>query len=62
MAWRMCMKMGCPHKIRGGLIRFGMGSSNQPLADGRYCWRCRAKDQRRPQSAKWFPKSKGLVT
>jgi len=38
-----CARIGCPHYIRKGLVRPGWkkGDKGQPLADGRFCWRCR---------------------
>ncbi len=45
MAWAYCVR-GCGNRIREGLRRdhLGDGVNGQPLADGRTCWRCRAKD------------------
>lgn len=43
MAWAYC-EPGCGHMIRQGLRRHYDGAGGQPLADGRTCWRCRAKD------------------
>lgn len=45
MSWQTCR--GCPRKIREGLTRPGKGVDGQELADGRYCWRCRARHARK---------------
>lgn len=40
---RPCHMPGCKHSVRTGLRRYGKGTAGQPLADGEYCWRCRAR-------------------
>jgi hypothetical protein len=62
MSVRKCGTMGCPHHVREGLRRDGTGIDGQELADGRFCWRCRArhaaddrKDERRRPSRKETP-------
>lgn len=47
MAWAVCVVIGCTNRIRQGLRRFGEGVDGQDLADGRTCWRCRAKQARK---------------
>jgi hypothetical protein len=49
MSMRKCAVMGCPHHVREGLRRFGTGVDGQELADGRFCWRCRARQAAREQ-------------
>lgn len=43
MSWQQCATIRCPNWIRAGLRRNGDGGDGQPLADGRFCWRCRRK-------------------
>jgi hypothetical protein len=43
MSMRKCSTIKCPHYVREGLRRFGTGVDGQELADGRFCWRCRAR-------------------
>lgn len=43
MSMRKCSTIGCPHYVREGLRRMGTGVDGQELADGRTCWRCRAR-------------------
>jgi len=43
MSMRKCAVMGCMHHVREGLQRSGTGVDGQELADGRICWRCRAR-------------------
>lgn len=43
---RPCLTRSCPHDVREGLVRAGKGVDGQPLADGSFCWRCRAKHGR----------------
>ena len=43
MSRRKCSTIGCQHHVREGLRRFGTGVDGQELADGRFCWRCRAR-------------------
>lgn len=57
MSWRLCATSQCPTRIREGLRRQGEGADGQPLADGRFCWKCRAKqttteDRRRAKLAR----------
>ena len=47
MSWRKCGVQGCKHRIREGLRRFGTGVNGQELADGWFCWRCRARQARK---------------
>ena len=43
MSLRKCATIKCPYQVREGLRRFGTGGDGQELADGRFCWRCRAR-------------------
>lgn len=43
MSVRKCSTIKCPHHVREGLRRTGTGVDGQELADGRFCWRCRAR-------------------
>lgn len=43
MSMRKCATIKCPRQVREGLRRSGTGVDGQELADGRFCWRCRAK-------------------
>jgi hypothetical protein len=43
MSWRKCSTIKCQHHVREGLRRMGTGVDGQELADGRFCWRCRAR-------------------
>ena len=43
MAWAKCRRIGCTMQIRVGLRRYGIGVNGQPLADGLFCWKCRAR-------------------
>lgn len=43
MSWKKCAVIKCPNMVREGLRRFGPGVDGQELADGRTCWRCRAR-------------------
>jgi hypothetical protein len=54
-----CSTIKCQHLVREGLRRYGTGVDGQELADGRFCWRCRARhgrderrDDRRSQTTK----------
>jgi hypothetical protein len=46
MSMRKCGTIKCPHYVREGLRRMGTGVDGQELADGRFCWRCRARHSR----------------
>jgi hypothetical protein len=46
MSMRKCSTIKCPHHVREGLRRNGIGVDGQELADGRFCWRCRARWRR----------------
>jgi hypothetical protein len=56
MSMRKCSTIKCQNHVREGLRRMGTGVDGQELADGRFCWRCRARhavaerkvDRRRP--------------
>lgn len=50
MSWRKCATIGCEHNVREGLRRYGTGVDGQELADGRFCWRCRARHNRKDKS------------
>lgn len=43
-----CIVSGCENMVREGLKRSGLvnGVDGQELADGKTCWRCRAKQAR----------------
>jgi hypothetical protein len=43
MSMKKCATIKCQHYVREGLRRFGTGVDGQELADGRFCWRCRAR-------------------
>lgn len=43
MSLPLCATVGCPNRVRAGLHRSHAGAAGQELADGRTCWRCRAK-------------------
>jgi len=43
MSMRKCATIKCQHHVREGLRRFGTGVDGQELADGLFCWRCRAR-------------------
>jgi len=43
MSMRKCATIKCSHYVREGLRRSGTGVDGQELADGRFCWRCRAR-------------------
>jgi hypothetical protein len=43
MSMRKCSTIKCPYYVREGLRRMGAGVDGQELADGRFCWRCRAR-------------------
>ncbi len=43
MSLRKCSTIKCPYYVREGLWRSGTGVDGQELADGRFCWRCRAR-------------------
>lgn len=43
MSLRKCATIKCPYHVREGLRRYGTGGDGQELADGRFCWRCRAR-------------------
>lgn len=51
MGWAMCCVVDCKNKIRTGLRRpsHRRGAGGQQLADGRMCWRCRARLPREKQ-------------
>jgi hypothetical protein len=50
MSMRKCATVKCPHHVREGLRRMGTGVDGQELADGRFCWRCRARHGREERS------------
>ncbi len=56
MSMRECATRGCRTRIREGLRRSGYGANGQPLADGVFCARCRAR-QVEPE-----PEQKPLTT
>jgi hypothetical protein len=43
MSMRKCASIKCQHHVREGLRRGGTGVDGQELADGHFCWRCRAR-------------------
>lgn len=43
MSMRKCATLKCSYHVREGLRRTGTGVDGQGLADGRFCWRCRAR-------------------
>jgi hypothetical protein len=43
MSMRKCATIKCSRQVREGLRRDGAGVDGQELADGRFCWRCRAR-------------------
>lgn len=43
MSFRKCATIKCQRQVREGLRRFGSGVDGQELADGLFCWRCRAR-------------------
>lgn len=43
MSFRKCATIKCQRQVREGLRRHGAGVDGQELADGRFCWRCRAR-------------------
>ena len=51
MSWRKCSVIKCTNMVREGLRRSGTGVDGQELADGRTCWRCRAR-QSKPKKQK----------
>jgi len=38
-----CRTIDCPYNVREGLRRSGYSPTGVELADGRFCWRCRAR-------------------
>lgn len=41
MARVRCATFGCPSWVREGGRKHGSDNRGRPLADGRFCWRCR---------------------
>jgi hypothetical protein len=50
MSMRKCATIKCQRSVREGLRRYGTGVDGQELADGRFCWRCRARHERDERS------------
>ena len=50
MSLAKCAVISCSHHVRQGLRRGGTGVDGQELADGRFCWRCRAEFARRERA------------
>ncbi len=47
MSLVLCATIDCGHQVREGLRRRGRhGIDGQELADGVFCWRCRARHAR----------------
>ena len=60
MSMRKCATIKCQRFVREGLRRYGTGVDGQELADGRFCWRCRARHGRDERSSKRVaPKKEG---